>query len=212
MSHQEGRGFTKIVIVIAIVVVTCAIYFMMTSSIQDKPLAGRGSAIDRGGSADIGGNFTLTDQNGNAFNSAQLKDKPSLIYFGFTFCPDICPTSLQKITKVVDTLDKYGIDVNPVFITIDPKRDTAESLKKYLANFNSKFIGLTGDEKDIKETADKFKVYYALAQGSNTGRSDYLLDHTSLVYVMDKNGKYMAHFHIDSKPEEIIEYVRINAR
>ncbi|MES2214981.1 MAG: SCO family protein [Pseudomonadota bacterium] len=210
MSVQEERGFTKIVAVIAIIIITVAIYFIMTSTIQDKPLAGRGGEIDRKGDADIGGDFTLIDQDGKTFTNTQLKGKLSLIYFGFTFCPDICPTSLQKITKVIETLDKYGKDVTPVFITIDPKRDTSESLKKYLANFHPKLIGLTGEEKDIKDTADKFKVFYAPAPGSGTGRNDYLLDHTSLVYIMDKNGKYMKHFHIDSSPEEIIEYIRVN--
>jgi protein SCO1/2 len=212
MSDKEDQGFTKIVAVVAIVIVTVAIYFIMTSQIQDKPLAGRGSEIDRKNIADIGGDFILIDQDGKTFTSTQLLGKPSLIYFGFAFCPDICPTSLLKMKNVVETLDKYGIDVTPVFITIDPKRDTSESLKKYLANFHSKFIGLTGSEEDIKSTSDKFKVYYAPTPDSGTKRNDYLLDHTSLVYVMDKNGKYMKHFHIDSKPEEIIEYIRINGK
>lgn len=212
MSDKEEQGFTKIVVVIAIVIVTVAIYFIMTSQIQDKPLAGRGSEIDRKNISDIGGDFTLIDQDGKTFTNTQLLGKPSLIYFGFAFCPDICPTSLSKMKNVVETLDKYGIDVTPVFITVDPKRDTSEVLKKYLANFHSKFIGLTGSEEDIKSASDKFKVYYAPAQGSGTNSNEYLLDHTSLIYVMDKNGRYMKHFHIDSKPEEIIEYIRINGK
>jgi len=212
MSDSEEKNFTKIIAVVAIIIAIVAIYFIMTATVKDKPLAGRGNEIDRQGSVDIGGNFTLTDQDGKTFTNAQLKGKLSLIYFGFTFCPDICPTSLQKITKVINTLDKYGIDVTPVFITIDPKRDTSSSLKKYLGHFHQKFIGLTGNADDIKSVADKFKVYYALAPGSGSGANDYLLDHTSLVYIMDKNGRYMTHFHIDSKPEEMIEYLRIHSK
>jgi protein SCO1/2 len=133
-----------------------------------------------------------------------------MIYFGFAHCPDICPTSLKKMSDVVDTVNKYGIDITPVFITLDPERDTPEILQKYLTNFNSRFIGLTGSEDDIKSAADKFKVYYSLAEGSN--KDDYLLDHTSLIYIMDRDGNYSKHFHLDSKPEEIVEYIRMNFR
>ena len=196
----------------AIVFTVVAIYFIISSSIDDKPLSGRGSQIDRAGAVDIGGAFTLTDQDGKVFASSTLEGKPSIIYFGFSYCPDICPTSLHKITEVVNTLDKYGITVTPVFITLDPKRDTAEVLKKYLAHFHKRLVGLTGRPEDIKTTADKFKVYYALAQGDQKAQDDYMLDHTSLVYIMDKNGHYASHFHLDSKPEEIIEYIRLNMR
>lgn len=211
MSQKEEKNLAKALIVIAIVIAVVAVYFIMTSSIKDKPIAGRGAQIDRQGDADIGGEFALIDQNNQSFGSEKLKGKTSLIYFGFSFCPDICPTSLNKMAKVVDTLGKYNIDVTPVFISLDPERDTPEILQKYLLTFGDKFVGLTGDKEKVKAVADKFKVFYALAPGSNVGSNGYLLDHTSLVYIMDKNGKYMHHFHIDSSPEEIIEYLRVNA-
>lgn len=211
MSQKEERNLVKALIVIAIIIAVVAVYFIMTSSIKDKPIAGRGSQIDRKGGGDIGGEFTLVDQNNQSFSSEQLKGKTSLIYFGFSFCPDICPTSLNKMAKVVETLGKYNIDVTPVFISLDPERDTPEILQKYLLTFGDKFVGLTGDKEKVKAVADKFKVFYALAPGSNVGTNGYLLDHTSLLYIMDKNGKYMHHFHIDSSPEEIIEYLRVNA-
>ena len=207
MSGAEEKGFAKIVAVAAVVITIVALYFIMTVSIPTKPMAGQGNATSK---ADIGGEFTLTDQDGQPFGTTQLKGKLSMIYFGFTFCPDICPTSLQKLTSVMDTLDKYGIEVTPVFITIDPKRDTSASLKSYLKHFHGKFVGLTGSEETIKEVAGKFKVYYAIAPGSDPKRNDYLLDHTSLVYLMDKNGDYMTHFHIDSNPNEIVEYIRVH--
>lgn len=211
MSQNEEKGLTKVLILFAIIIAVVAIYFIMTSSIKDKPLAGRGSEIDRQGSVDIGGEFTLIDQNGQPFGSEQLRGKTALVYFGFSFCPDICPTSLHKMAKVVETLGKYNIVVTPVFISLDPERDTSEILKKYLATFGDTFIGLTGDKTKVKAVADKFKVFYAVAPGSTVGKSGYLLDHTSLLYIMDKNGKYMHHFHIDSSPEEIVEYLRVNA-
>jgi protein SCO1/2 len=209
MENKEEKQFAKIVTVVAIVIAIVALYFMMTVAAPTKPLAGQGASV---GKADIGGEFTLIDQDGQPFGSEQLKGKPSLIYFGFTFCPDICPTSLQKLTSVMDTLDRYKIDVTPVFITIDPQRDTSASLKVYLAHFHKKFMGLTGSPEAIKKVADEFKVYYAIAPGSDPQQADYLLDHTSLVYLMDKNGEYLAHFHLESSPEEIVEYIRINLK
>lgn len=209
MQNPEEKRFSKIVVIVAAIITMAALWFITTAKENKKPLAGQGYSA---GKAEIGGDFVLTDQNGNQFSSAQLRGRPSLIYFGFTFCPDICPTSLQKLTAVIDTLDRYKIDVTPIFITIDPKRDTVASLKQYLAHFHKKIIGLTGSEEAIKEAADKFKVYYAIAPGSNPKGNDYLLDHTSMVYLMDKNGEYMTHFHLDSNPDEIIDYIRLHAR
>jgi protein SCO1 len=210
MSNKEEKGFTNIIIILSIIIITVALYFLMGATLEDKPLAGRGSEIDRQHKADIGGDFTLLDQNGFVFTDNQLNGKISMIYFGFSACPDICPTSLNKMAEVTSTLDKYGIDVTPVFVSLDPKRDTPEALKKYLAEYHSKFIGLTGDEAEIKKVADKFKVFFSVSAGSDASKDDYILDHTSLVYIMDKNGDYKTHFHLDTKPEEMIEYIRRN--
>jgi protein SCO1/2 len=139
-----------------------------------------------------------------------LHGKLSLIYFGFTYCPDICPTSLQKLSAVIQTLDKYQIDVTPVFITIDPSRDTPALLKEYLGHFHAKFIGLTGTEEQIREVADLFKVFYARAKDAAATKGNYMLDHSSFIYLMDKNGRYMKHFYMSTTEEEMIEYIRIN--
>jgi protein SCO1/2 len=173
-----------------------------------KPLAGHGDEIKN--DVRIGGKFELTDQDGNSFNSENLMGKLSLIYFGFTYCPDICPTSLQKLTQVLNALDKYNIDVTPVFITIDPERDTVKVLKEYLAHFHRKLIGLTGTVDQTKKTAELFKVYYAKA--SDSVNNNYMLDHSSFVYLLDKKGKYLKHFYMNSTAEEIIEFIRINSQ
>lgn len=212
-ANAEENSAAKLMIVIAIIIAIVAVYFIMTSTIKDKPLAGRGSELDRAaGVVDIGGDFELMNQNGELFGSRDLKGKPYLIYFGFSFCPDICPTSLNKMAKVIDTLSKYNISITPVFVSLDPERDTPEVLKKYLATFGDKFVGLTGRPADIKKVADEFKVYYAKASSSNKSDKEYVLDHTSLIYVMDKEGKYMKHFHLDTPAEEMVEYLRVNAK
>lgn len=201
-------NIVKILLLVGAGLATVSLYILLSNPIPKKPLAGSGGAIEE--NIPIGGDFELTDQDGKIFNSNQLKGKLSLIYFGFTYCPDVCPTSLQKLSEVITTLDKYRIDVTPVFITIDPERDTSELLKGYLSHFHPRLIGLTGSPEQIKKVADEFKVYYATVV--NTTGDNYMLDHTSFLYLMDKNGKYMKHFYFSSTPEEIIEYIRVNGR
>ncbi|MDR0296836.1 MAG: SCO family protein [Rickettsia sp.] len=192
------------IIVVGLLITIMSLYLWLSVDTSQKPLAGRGGGYND--DVQIGGKFELTEQDGKIFNSDSLKGKLSLIYFGFTYCPDICPTSLQKITEVINTLDKYKIAVEFVFITIDPERDTSDVLKEYLKHFNPKFIGLAGSKQQIKEVADKFKVYYAKI---DTNSEDYMLDHSSFVYLMDRQGKYVKHFYLNSSAQEIIEFIRI---
>lgn len=198
----------KIIIGASLLIGVGALYLLLSLKTPDKPLAGQVNIYED--NAEIGGDFELIDQNGELFNSDELKGKLSLIYFGFTSCPDICPTSLNKITKAVEISSENKIDIVPVFITIDPSCDTPAVLKEYLKHFHPKFIGLTGDEKQIREVADKFKVYYAKAASENDNDQDYMLDHSSFTYLMDKNGKYLKHFYLDSAPSEIMEFLKSN--
>ncbi|WP_419235542.1 SCO family protein [Rickettsia endosymbiont of Nabis limbatus] len=198
----------KIIIGVSLLIGVGALYLLLSLKTPDKPLAGQVNIYED--NAEIGGDFELIDQNGELFNSDELKDKLSLIYFGFTSCPDICPTSLNKITKAVEILSENKIDIVPVFITIDPSRDTPAVLKEYLKHFHPKFIGLTGNEKQIREVADKFKVYYAKVASESDNNQDYMLDHSSFTYLMDKNGKYLKHFYLDSAPKEIMEFLKSN--
>jgi protein SCO1/2 len=209
-KQNSSKSIIKIILMIGAAIAIIAMYLLLVVETPQKPIAGQGGHIDS--DVEVGGSFELTDQNGNLVNSDSLKGHPSLIYFGFTYCPDICPTSLQKLTEVMNTLDKYRINVTPVFITIDPQRDTAGVLKEYLKHFYPKFIGLTGSIEQIKQVADKFKVYYARAQNPAYQQNNYMIDHSSFIYLMDKNGKYLKHFYMNSTPEEIIEYIRINCR
>lgn len=173
-----------------------------------KPLAGQGIEVDN--TTKIGGDFTLTDHNGNIFSSDSMKGKISLIYFGFTFCPDICPTSLQKLTTVVTTLDKYQISILPIFITVDPTRDTSKILKEYLEHFSPRFLGLTGSEQEINYVANLYKVFFTKAENTHTrDLHEYMIDHSSFIYIMDKNGQYLKHFYMSTEAEEIINFIRI---
>lgn len=205
MRNNEEKTFTKITIVIAVAIAIVALYFLMLSGNSIKTQSEDKSI----GKAEIGGHFTLSDLDGNKFDSDSLQGKISLIYFGFTFCPDICPTALQKISSLLNDLAKYNIDVTPIFITLDPKRDTPDALKTYLGHFHPKLVGLTGSESEIKKVAaDQFKVFYEIIPGSDKGNNDYLLDHSSFVYILDKNGEYAGHFHIETSEAEMLNYIR----
>lgn len=154
--------------------------------------------------------FTLTDQFGNKFDSQNLKGKLTLVYFGFTFCPDICPNSLSKIVEIISTCKKYAIDLTTIFITIDPARDTSANLLSYLQFFDADIIGLTGSPEEIKTAANIFKVYYAKDKDADV--ANYMLNHSSFIYLIDKNGKLAKLFSFEEKPQEIIEFIRVNFR
>lgn len=206
-DKKEEKVFTKIVAVSAVTIAIVALYFIIIYGTSNK-LPSKYEETSTG-KADIGGAFTLVDTDGNDFSSDKLLGKYSIIYFGFTFCPDICPTALEKLSIVIDDLAKNNIDVTPIFITIDPLRDKPENLKPYLARFHQKFIGLSANnEEDTRKVADKFKVFYEKIPESGTGRNDHLFDHSSFIYIMDKNGEYIGHFHMQSSPDEMASQIK----
>lgn len=136
--------------------------------------------------AKIGGAFTLTDHNGNAVTEKLFEGKYKLIYFGFTFCPAICPTELQKITKTLKTLGPEGENILPVFITVDPERDTVEVMKNYVSLFHPRLIGLTGTPEQIEQAKKAYKIYAAKAQDPDN--NDYTMDHSSFIYFIEPEG------------------------
>ena len=139
----------------------------------------------------IGGPFALIDQDGKRRTDADFRGKVLLVYFGFTYCPDVCPTDLQQMGMAVDQLGSAGDAVQPIFITVDPERDTPEHLKDYVAMFHPRFVGLTGDASAIKEAARAYRTYYAKV---DFGKSDYTVDHSAFIYLMGRNGEYLGFF------------------
>ncbi len=144
----------------------------------------------------IGGPYTLTDQNGKVRHPEDFKGRLTLVYFGYTFCPDACPTALSAMSAALDELGPKGEGVQPLFITVDPARDTVEAMKIYAENFHSRLIALTGTPQETAVAARAYKVYYQKVQPKEGG--DYLMDHSSYIYLMDREGKYLAHFGTDA--------------
>jgi cytochrome oxidase Cu insertion factor (SCO1/SenC/PrrC family) len=120
-----------------------------------------------------------------------FRGKLMLIYFGYTYCPDVCPTELQTMSEAIERLGPSGDAVQPLFITVDPARDTPEQLKSYAENFHPRLLALTGSAEQIAQVARAYKVFYQLVK---QGDGEYLMDHSSIVYLMDHEGRYVAHF------------------
>jgi protein SCO1 len=139
----------------------------------------------------IGGPFTLTDQNGTARRDGDFRGKLMLVYFGYTYCPDACPTALSDMSRALDLLGGKAKSVQPIFITVDPARDTPAVLKQYAANFHPGLIALTGSPDAIAAAARGYRVYYKKADQNG---EDYLVDHSSYIYLMGRDGKYLTHF------------------
>jgi cytochrome oxidase Cu insertion factor (SCO1/SenC/PrrC family) len=154
------------------------------------------------GAAAIGGPFSLVDQDGKPFTEANLKGKPTIIYFGFTYCPDVCPTSLLILQTALEQMGpEKAKKIRPVFMSVDPERDTPAVLKDYLGNVGPEFIGLTGSVEQVAAAAKAFRVYHQKVP--NKAGDSYTVDHSSIFYVLDRNGRFVRHFTHESKPEQI---------
>ena len=165
---------------------------------QDSPRGAAGSVL---GSA-IGGPFHLIDQNGKPVSDADLKGKWQLVFFGYTHCPDTCPTTMNEISLALDRLGAKGKEVGVVFITVDPERDTPAVLKSYVESFDASVLALTGSDQAVAQAAKDYRVYYAKHPRPDGG---YDMDHSAVVYVMDPQGRFTATFTPDSGADAIVE-------
>lgn len=154
----------------------------------------------------IGGPFKLIDHHGKTRRDTDFRGRLMLVYFGFTFCPDICPTDLQQISLLMDQLGTSAKSVAPLFITLDAERDTQKLLAQYVPAFNPQITGLTGDAKAIRAAADAYKVYYAKVP--NQGASRYSIDHSSFIYLMGRDGKYLGYFPPGTPAARMLTVVR----
>lgn len=147
----------------------------------------------------IGGPFKLVDTNGKPITDADFKGKPLLVFFGFTRCPDVCPTTLFEVSEVFRVLGKDADRVNSLFISVDPERDTPASMKDYLSSFDPHMMAATGDRAATDAVEKAYRVY---AKKIPTKDGDYTMDHTAIVYLMDKQGRFVAPFNLKRSPEE----------
>lgn len=146
----------------------------------------------------LGGPFSLTDQNGIRRTEADYRGKYMLIFFGYTYCPDVCPTTLAVMSAALEMMGPRADRIVPVFITVDPKRDKPETLKTYLEAFGPRWVGLTGTSDEIAAVAKEYRVYYR----ENSGEGDnYTVDHSGVVYLMKPDGSYLANYSLANQPD-----------
>ena len=161
-------------------------------------VSGRVSAPVAQQVAAIGGPFELTDQNGRTVTERDLKGRPFLVFFGFTHCPDICPTTLFEVSEIMRALGKDADRVGALFITVDPERDTPTVLKDYLSSFDPHLAGLTGEPAAVAAVAKAYLVYFKKVPLDQGG---YTMDHTAIVYLMDKDGRFISPFNMKRTTE-----------
>ena len=175
------------------ILIFAALVLLIAAGVGGYAWLNRHTAEGQGsGVALVGGPFTLTDHNGREVTEKTFLGKYMLVFFGFTFCPDVCPTELQVITTALDQMGPEADAIQPVFITVDPERDTPEVLKAYVSNFGPRLLGLTGTPEQVAAAAKAFRVYYAKVKNSGSA-ADYMMDHSTIIYLMGPDGRFVKH-------------------
>jgi cytochrome oxidase Cu insertion factor (SCO1/SenC/PrrC family) len=205
-AHGAQRRRTACHIGAAVAAISLATAVPSRAQAPDQDRAARLMDDLMWGRGHVGGPFTLIDQNGKTRTDADFRGKLLIIYFGYTTCPDVCPTDLLQIGLAVDKLGAAGDEVQPIFISIDPDRDTPEVLARYVPLFHPRLIGLTGSAAQLRSVADAYKAYYARYQPE--GGDAYLMDHTGFIYLMGRSGEYLGFFPPGTTADRLAEIVR----
>jgi protein SCO1/2 len=166
------------------------------AQMMDDLMFGRGT---------VGGPFALTDQDGRLRRDSDFRGRLMIVYFGYTFCPDVCPADLMAITQALEALGPEAAGIQPVFITIDPARDN-QVMAEYLKAFHHSFFGLTGSPEDIRKVANAYKAFYARVEDPRTG--EYSIDHSGVIYLMGRDGKYLGFMPPQTSPDRLLEILR----
>lgn len=203
-KDNAKKSFPKeIVIGVILLAIVLFMAYTMTQNKQDSTSTTQESSL---AGAAIGGDFTLIDHNGNTVTQSDYKGSYKLVFFGFTFCPHICPTELQKLTLALKTLGDDANKITPLFISTDPERDTQEVMKEYVQQFDPRIIGLTGTVEQSKHAQDLYKVY--AAKVNDPELSDYTMNHSAYTYLMGPNDEPLAIFKMDDSAQDIADGVR----
>lgn len=186
-AYQHAMRFSAIAWIICVLLGVGLVGWMGLGAMPENARKQVGS-----GTALIGGKFTLLNAKSQTVTEKDFAGKYMLVYFGFTHCPDICPTGLLLINNAIDQLGKQGEKVVPIFISLDPERDTPKAMGSYTPHFGERIVGLTGSPEQIRQVAEAYKVYYRKAETGKNG--EYLIDHSGYMYLMGPDGRYLAHF------------------
>jgi protein SCO1/2 len=196
---MRGRLLAVIAVAFLIGAIAGAAALILTQG-SNPPVSTSGTAL-------IGGPFTLVDQTGKSVSDQDFRGRYMLVFFGFTHCPDICPAELQVMAAALDELGPKADQIVPIFITLDPERDSPSVMGDYIKNFSPGFIGLTGSPEAIAQAAKAYRVAFSKFQEGKS-KNDYSIDHSALVYLMGKSGEYLTHFAYGTPALKITETLR----
>jgi protein SCO1/2 len=169
---------------------------------------GPSQVVKSTGTAAIGGPFMLVDHFNKTVSDADFRGRNMLVFFGYTYCPDVCPTTLTDISDALEILGSDANDIAPIFITIDPERDKPKDLKEYVKHFHPKIIGMSGSAEQVKAAARVYRVFYQKSQEKGADPDDYLMDHSSIAYLMGKDGKYLVHFSYGTSAKDMAAKIK----
>ena len=181
------------------------VLFCDVAAAEEQPSAAQMMDDLMYGRGTVGGPFTLTDSSGRRRSDSEFRGKLMVVYFGYTYCPDVCPADLMAITQALDVLGSAAEGIQPVFITVDPERDT-KVLKDYVAAFHPSLVGLTGSPEEIRKVANSYKAFYVKVPDERSG--EYSIDHAGVIYLMGRNGEYLGFVPPQTGPERLTEVLR----
>ena len=207
-SAGQKKPFRGVFVVLALVALL-AVGFLGARHYFGQPIATR---VEPAAAPDIGGPFTLVDQDGRTVTDESFRGKYMLIYFGFTYCPDVCPTSLSRNAAALELVGDKAEKVVPILISIDPARDTPEKLKQYVAAFDPRLLGLTGTPEQVKLAAHAYKVFYMRAPQPGGDADAYLVDHSTFSYLVGPDGRFLRFYRHTQPPEEIAADLKATIR
>jgi protein SCO1/2 len=195
---MKQRRFPLIILSLAAVLGLVLVIAVVSRPDETSVTAGR---------VNIGGPFTLTNQEGLAVSNEDFRGGYTLVYFGYTYCPDLCPTELQTITFALEELGDDAEKITPLFVTVDPARDTVEAIQDYVSYFHPRLVGLMGTDQQIAQVTKAYGIFYAVSEddGSTT---EYLMDHTTTMYLMGPDGQYRTHLRAGMTAEEMAAAIK----
>lgn len=203
LGLTRGRLIAIVAAVIAGIAIGAGSRFLLPGG--DSPASVRqGTGF---GDAAIGGPFQLVDTEGRVRTDEEFRGKLLLVEFGYTFCPDVCPLGLQLFADVLDRLGPQADAIQPIFITVDPARDTPEALRTYVEHFSPRILGLTGSREQIDAATKAYRVYYRLGADAATN-PNYVVDHSAILFVMGRDGRYLTHFTHETPPDRVVAAIR----
>jgi len=202
-DHAPGKPMPGSMACVLLVI--ASLFVCGSATAEEQPSAAQMMDDLMYGRGTVGGPFTLIDQTGHKRSDSEFRGKLMVVYFGYTYCPDVCPADLMAISQALDALGPAAEGIQPVFITVDPERDT-KALADYVAAFHPSLVGLTGSPEEIRKVANSYKAFYVKVPDERSG--EYSIDHAGVIYLMGRNGEYLGFMPPQTGPDRLTEVLR----